>query len=201
MRDVTNPFTGSVRAHGEQKHRTTARRHSNIPVSNFTRAGSREWLGPSGTRSRARGKHGGAYQGRDAGGGAVQGRWCRAPAATLGAEIVGRSLRWSSGLLGSKDRFVKILRVSHRGQQARSGTRGANLRQRTGSPPAASGANSMASRAGVAGAGLGKFYGAEVELRRGLAGARMRRCGESMAEQRALRSGATRRRRLGFARR
>ena len=84
----------------------------------------------------------------------MQGRWCRAPAATLGAEIVGRSLRWSSGLLGSKDRFVKVLRGSHGGQRARSGTRGADLWRQTGSPPAASGANSMASRAGVVGAGL-----------------------------------------------
>ena len=72
MHDVTNPNTGSVRAHGEQKQRTTARRRSNTPVSNFMRAGSKERLGPSGTRSRARGEHGGAYQGRDAGGGAVQ---------------------------------------------------------------------------------------------------------------------------------
>jgi len=152
--DVTNPNTGSVRAHGEQKQRTTARRRSHSPVSKITCAGSREQLDPSGTRSRARGEYGGAYQGRDAGGGAVQGRWCRAPAATLGAEIVGRSLRWSSGLLGSKDRFVKVLRGSHGGQRARSGTRGADLWRQTGSPPAASGANSMASRAGVVGAGL-----------------------------------------------
>ena len=116
VHDVTNPNTGSVRAHGEQKQRTTARRRSNTPVSKIARAGSRERLDPSGTRSRERGEHGGAYQGRDAGGGAVQGRWCRAPAATLGAEIVGGSLRWSSGLLGSKDRFMKVLRVSHGGQ-------------------------------------------------------------------------------------
>ena len=144
VRDVTNPNTGSVRAHGEQRQRTTARRRSNTPVSKIAHAGSREQLDPSGTRSRARGKHGRAYQGRDAGGGAVQGRWRRAPAATLGAEIVGRSLRWSSGLLGSKDRFVKVLRGSHGGQQARSRTRGMELRRRTGSPPAASGANPMA---------------------------------------------------------
>ena len=70
--DVTNQNTGSVRAHGEQRQRTMARRRSNTPVSKFARAGSRERLGPSGTRSRARGEHGGAYQGRDAGGGAVQ---------------------------------------------------------------------------------------------------------------------------------
>ena len=144
MRDVTNPNTGSVRAHSEQRQQTTARRRSNTPMSKIARAGSRERLDPSGTRFRARDEYGGAYQGRDAGGGAVQGRWRRAPAATLGAEIVGGSLRWSSGLLGSKDRFVKVLRGSHGGQQARSGTRGVELRQRTGSPPAASGANPMA---------------------------------------------------------
>ena len=116
MCDITNPNTGSVRAHGEQGQRTTARRRSHSPVSKIARAGSREQLDPSRTRSRARDEYGGAYQGRDAGGGAVQGRWCRAPAATLGAEIVGGSLRWSSGLVGSKDRFVKVLRVSHGGQ-------------------------------------------------------------------------------------
>ena len=71
VRDVTNPNTGSVRAHSEQRQQTTARRRSNTPVSKFAHAGSRERLGPSGTRSRARGEHGGAYQGRDAGGGAV----------------------------------------------------------------------------------------------------------------------------------
>ena len=63
VRDVTNPFTGSVRAHGEQRQRTMARRRGNTPTSNLTRAGSRERLGLSGTRSRARGGHGGAYQG------------------------------------------------------------------------------------------------------------------------------------------
>ena len=72
MRDVTNPNTGSVRAHGEQGQQTTARRRSHSPVSKIVRTGSREWLHPSGTRSRARGEHGGAYQGRDVGGGAVQ---------------------------------------------------------------------------------------------------------------------------------
>ena len=60
------------------------------------------------------------------------------------------------------------------------------LRRRTGSPPAASGEIPMASRAGVTGAGLGKFSGAEAELRQGLARARMQRCGESTAEQSAL---------------
>ena len=70
-----------------------------------------------------------------------------------------------SRLLDSTDRFVKVLRGSHRGQQARSRTRGMELRRRTGSPPAASGANPKASRAGVAGAGLGKLAGAEAGLR------------------------------------
>ena len=71
--------------------------------------------------------------------------------------LTGGSTRRSSGtgllqgvsrLLDSTDRFVKVLRGSHGGQHARSGTRGMELRRWTGSPPAASGANPMASRAG-----------------------------------------------------
>ena len=57
-------------------------------------------------------------------------------------------LQGVSRLLDSTDRFVKVLRGSHGGQHARSETRGMELRRQTGSPPAASGANPMASRAG-----------------------------------------------------
>ena len=97
-----------------------------------------------------------------------------------------------SRLLDSTGRIVKVLRGSHGGQQARSGTRGMELRRWTGSPPATSSANPMASRAGVAGAGLGKLAGAEAELRRGLARARMWRCGMATAAHGALRGGAMR---------
>ena len=62
-------------------------------------------------------------------------------------------LQGVSRLLDSTDRFVKVLRGSHGGQHARSGT---------SSPPKASGANPMASQAGVAGVGLGKLSGAEA---------------------------------------
>jgi len=72
------------------------------------------------------------------------------------------ALQGVSRLLDSTDRFLKVLRGSHGGQHAWSGTRGMELRRWTGSPPAASGANPMASRAGVAGAGLGKLSGAEA---------------------------------------
>ena len=93
-----------------------------------------------------------------------------------------------SRLLDSTGRSVKVLRGSHGGQQAQSGTKGVELWRRTGSPPAASGANPMASRAGVAGAGLAKLSGADAELRRGLAGARMRRCGVATAARALLRA-------------
>ena len=113
-------------------------------------------------------------------------RWRRS------TELGVRALQGVSRLLDSTDRFVKVLRGSHGGQQARSGTRGMELRRWTGSPPAASGANPMASRAGVAGAGLGKLSGAEAELRRGLAGARMRWCRVATAAHGALRGRAVR---------
>ena len=105
-------------------------------------------------------------------------------------ELGVRALQGVSRLLDSTDRFVKVMRGSHEGQQAWSGTRGMELRRRTGSPLAASTANPMASRAGVAGAGLGKLAGAEAELRRGLAWARMRRCSVAMAAHGSLCGGA-----------
>ena len=107
-------------------------------------------------------------------------------------ELGVRALQGVSRLLDSTGRSVKVLRGSHGGQRARSRTRGVELRRRTGSPPAASGANPKASWAGVAGAGLGKLAGAEAGIWRGLAGARLRRCGVAAAAHGALRSGAVR---------
>ena len=71
------------------------------------------------------------------------------------------------GLPSPADWGARSLRGSHGGQRARSRTRGVGLRRRTGSPPAASGANPKASRVGVAVAGLGKLLGHRRSFRSG----------------------------------
>ena len=125
-------------------------------------------------------------------GAAVQGVRRCGPAAKLDTVLAGRLMRGLSGFLDPLNRRVESLQRCYGGQEARSGPRGVELRRRTGSPPAASGEIPMASRAGVAGAGLGQLSGAEAELRWGLSRARTRRCGVATAAHGALRGGAVR---------
>ena len=121
---------------------------------------------------------------------AAQGVRRRGPAAELDTVLAGRPMWGLSGFLDPLNRRVESLQRCYggqEGQEARSRPRGVELWRRTGSPPAASGGIPMASRAGVAGAGLGQLSGAKAELRWGLSGARMRRYGVASVAHGALR--------------
>jgi hypothetical protein len=81
-----------------------------------------------------------------------------------------------------------------RGQEGPKHAGGMELRWRSYSPAATSGAIPAIARAVVAGEGLGKLPGTKVEVLRGLAGTEVQRGGGSAVVQEALCGGARRRR-------
>ena len=102
----------------------------------------------------------------------MQGCQRRIPPAGGGVVLVDRLLWVSSGLLGSTDRQVEVLRWCHGGREGPNRTGSKESRRRTGLPAAASGCNS--GRCWCRGRGWRprELPGIEAKLLWGFAGAR-----------------------------
>jgi hypothetical protein len=96
-----------------------------------------------------------------------------------------------SELLIPTGRLVVLLRRCYGGHKGREATGGEELRVQSNSPVAVLGAIPAVARAGVAGEGLAKLPGTEVELLWGLARAGVQRGSRCTVRQGALRGGAS----------
>ena len=129
---------------------------------------------------------------------------CRRVGGELGgdgvAELVDRSLGWSSGLRISTGRRGVVLRRHHGGQRGPGTTGGEGIPGRSGSPELSSGRNSGEVGPDVGDGGLGGVPGAQAKLLRWLGLAGERRSTASTAAQGSRRGGAERGGPLGLVR-
>jgi hypothetical protein len=100
------------------------------------------------------------------------------------------SMQACARLRDSKVRLKVLLWMCGRGQEGPKHAGGMELRWRSYSSAATSGAIPAVAWARVAGEGLGKLPGTEAELLRGLAGTEVQQGGGSAVVQEALRGGS-----------